>query len=180
MSQLNANIYNECRNADQNAIDKTIDNWTLCTHHLHLHPYFVYATSEGSGESAHLCSLTRSFVVRQWTSWAHELVQIYHIDVDSRPMGCGFEPHQRHYVVSLSKTLTLILGSTQSDTSRHNWNIVDWDVKNEIKSNHTMLFYLRRKVHTIIYTIRHYVQLCDKHLYFDRFWVSCYLLHDTI
>ena len=38
--------------------------------------------------------------------------------------GCGFEPHRRYYVVSLSKTLTLLSllssGSTQSDTFRHN------------------------------------------------------------
>ena len=28
---------------------------------LYLHPYFVYESSEGSGESAHLCRLTRAF-----------------------------------------------------------------------------------------------------------------------
>ena len=27
------------------------------------------------------------------------------------------------------------LGSTREDPSRHNWKIVDWDVKNQIKQN---------------------------------------------
>ena len=48
--------------------------------------------------------------------------------LDSRLRGCGFEPHQRHCVVSLFST-----GSTQEDPSRHNWKIVDWDVKDQIK-----------------------------------------------
>ena len=54
--------------------------------------------------------------------------------LDSRPKGRGFEPH---CVVSLSKTHLSLLstGSTQEDPSRHNWKIVDWDVKNQIKQN---------------------------------------------
>ena len=34
---------------------------------------------------------------------------------------CGFEPHQRHFVMSLSKTLYPLLstGSTQEDPSLH-------------------------------------------------------------
>ena len=41
------------------------------------------------------------------------------LDLGSR--GCRFKPHRRHCVVSLSKTLYLLLstGSTQEDRSRH-------------------------------------------------------------
>ena len=44
-----------------------------------------------------------------------------------RPRGSGFKIHQRHSVVSLSKTHLSLLstGSTQEDLSRHNWKIVD-------------------------------------------------------
>ena len=55
--------------------------------------------------------------------------------LDSRPRGHGFEPHRRHCVVSLSKTHLSLpsTGSTQEDSSQHNWKIVDWDIKNQIK-----------------------------------------------
>ena len=36
-----------------------------CDLSLHLHPYFVYASSERSGESAHMRRLARVFAVRQ-------------------------------------------------------------------------------------------------------------------
>ena len=38
---------------------------------------------------------------------------------DPRLRGCGFEPHRRHCIVSLSKTLYPLLstGSTQEDSS---------------------------------------------------------------
>ena len=38
-----------------------------------------------------------------------------------RSRGCGFEPHKRHCIVSMSKTLNPLLGtgSTQEDPSRH-------------------------------------------------------------
>ena len=51
--------------------------------------------------------------------------------LDSRPRDRRLEPHRRHCVVALSKThLSLPSnGSTQEDPSRHNWKIVDWDVK---------------------------------------------------
>ena len=41
--------------------------------------------------------------------------------LDSRLRGCGFEPHQRHCIVSLSKTHYPLLstGSTKEDPSRH-------------------------------------------------------------
>ena len=41
--------------------------------------------------------------------------------VDSRSRGCWFEPHRRHCIVSLSKTLYLLLstGATQEGLSRH-------------------------------------------------------------
>ena len=59
--------------------------------------------------------------------------------LDSRQRGCGFEPHRRHFVVSLSKTHLSLLntGSTQKGPSWHNWKIVDWDVKNQIKQTKT-------------------------------------------
>ena len=55
--------------------------------------------------------------------------------LDLRPRDCRFEPHRCHCVVSLSKThLSLLsIGSTQEDPPPHNWKIVDWDVKNQIK-----------------------------------------------
>ena len=47
--------------------------------------------------------------------------------LDSRPKGGGFEPHQRHCVVSLSKNIhpSLVLVSTQEDLFLHNRKIVD-------------------------------------------------------
>ena len=44
-----------------------------------------------------------------------------HRVLDSRSRGCGYEPHQRHCIVSLSKTLYPLLstGSNQEDPSRH-------------------------------------------------------------
>ena len=55
--------------------------------------------------------------------------------LDSRSRGCRFKPHQQLCVVSLSKTLYPLLstGSTQDDLSRHDFKIVDWDVKNQTK-----------------------------------------------
>ena len=45
---------------------------------------------------------------------------------------CLFETHQRHCVVSLSKTLYPLLGTGSAQegkkTSRQDQNIVDWDV----------------------------------------------------
>ena len=63
--------------------------------------------------------------------------------LDSRPKGRRFEPHKRHYIVSLSKTHLSLLssGSTQEDPSRHNLKIVDWDVKNQIKQKSNSLFF---------------------------------------
>ena len=45
-----------------------------------------------------------------------------------------------HLVVSLSKTHLSLLstGSTQEDPSQHDWKIVDWDVKNQIKQTKNM------------------------------------------
>ena len=42
--------------------------------------------------------------------------------LDSRPKGRGFQPHRRHWVVSLSKTQLSLLstGSTQEDPSLRN------------------------------------------------------------
>ena len=61
--------------------------------------------------------------------------------IDLRPRGCGFKPHRRHIVVSLSKTHLSLLstGSTQEDSFRHNLKIVDWDVKNQIIQNKQIL-----------------------------------------
>ena len=53
--------------------------------------------------------------------------------LDLRLRGCRFEPHWRHCIVSLSKTLYPLLntGSTQEDS--HYRKIVNWDVKNRNK-----------------------------------------------
>ena len=57
--------------------------------------------------------------------------------LDSRPRGLGIESNWHHCVVSLSRTHLSLLstGSTQEDPSRHNWKIVDWDVKNQTNKN---------------------------------------------
>ena len=54
--------------------------------------------------------------------------------LDLRPSDRGFEHHQRHCVLSLTKTHNLCLvlvqhRKTRSDTTEKN----DWDVKNQIK-----------------------------------------------
>ena len=52
-----------------------------------------------------------------------------------------FEPHRRHCIVSLSKTLYRLLrtGSIQSDPSRHDWKIVNWDIENQNIYKNTMM-----------------------------------------
>ena len=42
--------------------------------------------------------------------------------------------------LSLSKTqlCLLITGSNQEDPFRHNWKIVDWEIKNQIRQTHCM------------------------------------------
>ena len=46
--------------------------------------------------------------------------------LDSRPRGCGFEPHQCHCVVVLGQDIfKLSTGSTQEDPSLFNRKIVD-------------------------------------------------------
>ena len=53
----------------------------------------------------------------------------------SRLSGRGFEPHWRHYVVSMSKIHLSVLstGSTQELSSRHNRKVADLNEKNHIK-----------------------------------------------
>ena len=46
---------------------------------LHLHPYFVYSSSKGSGESAHLPRLTRAFVARQCDKYMYQNLISSHI-----------------------------------------------------------------------------------------------------
>ena len=68
-------------------------------------------------------------------------------------MGCRLELRHRHCIVSLSKTLypLLSIDSTQEDPSRHNWKIVDWDVKNRQKQTNICLFtYLKNNQKYII------------------------------
>ena len=59
-------------------------NFVMC---LYLHPYFVHASSEGSGESAHICTCSPESSLPD--NGSHELAQIYHIDVDFRDRGVG-------------------------------------------------------------------------------------------
>ena len=58
-------------------------------------------------------------------------------ELDLKSRGCRFKPHQRHCVMSLSKTLFPLLStsSTHVDPSLQDWKIVDWDVKNQNKQN---------------------------------------------
>ena len=58
--------------------------------------------------------------------------------LESKSRGCWLEPHWRHCLVSLSKTLYPLLstGSTQEDPSWVDWKNVDLDVKNQNKQNH--------------------------------------------
>ena len=53
--------------------------------------------------------------------------------------GLRFKSHKHHCIESLSKTHCSLLstGSTQEDLSRHNCNIVDWDIKNQIKQTNS-------------------------------------------
>ena len=55
--------------------------------------------------------------------------------LDSRPRGCGFEPHHCHYCVLVQDIIILLSsGSTQEDPSRHNW-----DIKKQIKPTDTSI-----------------------------------------
>ena len=98
------------------------------------------------------CTFAQTRLSLLWSSlkpccWPTHLVnkiRVYHLEwpqwlsgrvIDSRPSGRGFEPHRGQYVVSLSKTHLCLLstGSTQENPSWHNWKIVHWDIKNQIK-----------------------------------------------
>ena len=52
--------------------------------------------------------------------------------LDSGSRGWGLEPHLRHCLLSLSKTLYPLLStcSTKENSSQHDWKIVHWNVKN--------------------------------------------------
>ena len=86
----------------------------------------------------------------------------------SRPTGCGFEPHQPHCAVSLSKKYLSLLStaSTQEDLSRHYWKFVDWDVKNQIKQTH--MFCLRKGKNIFKYTHLSWGLYVNE--YFDKHW----------
>ena len=65
----------------------------------------------------------------------------------------GFGPHWHHCVVSLSKTHLSLLStdSNQKEQSQHNWEIVDWDVKNQIKQSwFTLLHSATPKLYRIL------------------------------
>ena len=66
---------------------------------LHLYPCFVYASSEGSGRSAHLCRLTWAFVAEQcnknqnlmcWLIWTQYEMRINTHNINPFPTGHGF------------------------------------------------------------------------------------------
>ena len=91
---------------------------------LHQKPWL--ASSEASQSWSTLFS---------WARWLSGRV------LDSRPRGCGLEPHTgvtvlcpwaRHINPQLST------GSTQEEPSGPNWKIVDWHVKNQMKENYTV------------------------------------------
>ena len=88
------------------------------------------------------CRLFKYLVLKRGNESDEERGGSVEATLESISIGCEFEPHQRHCVVSLSKTFYHLLrtGSTQENPSRHNWKIVDWDVKNQIKQ----IKYIRR------------------------------------
>ena len=55
--------------------------------------------------------------------------------LDSRPRGCGFEPHWRHCVVSLSKNInpSLVLVQPRKTRPFITERFCCWDIKNQIK-----------------------------------------------
>ena len=61
-----------------------------------------------------------------------------------------FEPHWRHFVVSLGKTHLSLLStdSTKEDLSQHNRKIIDLDVKNQIKQTNTQVNGKKRTLFT--------------------------------
>ena len=61
--------------------------------------------------------------------------------LEARQRGCKFEPHWVNCIVSLSKTHLYLLstGLTKEERYRHNWKIVDWDVKNQINQTNKQL-----------------------------------------
>ena len=62
-------------------------------------------------------------IMRSWGAW-----WLSGRVLDLRSGGCRFEPHWRHCLVSLSKTLYLLLRGTGSWRDR---KIVDWHIKNQ-------------------------------------------------
>ena len=84
---------------------------------LYLHPYFVFASREGSGEldssepsvltdansTIILCTEPYSLCDKQQgAQWLSGRV------LDSRPEGRGFEPHRRHCVVVLEQDIFIL------------------------------------------------------------------------
>ena len=72
--------------------------------------------------------------------------------LDLRRRGCGFETHRHYGIVSLSKIHYSLFstGSNQEDLFRHNWKIVDWDVKNQIKQRlYSLLFPCRNRIYPV-------------------------------
>ena len=57
--------------------------------------------------------------------------------LDSRPRGRGFQPHRRHCVVSLSKSIypCLVLVQPRKAGPNITENFVDWDVKYQNKQS---------------------------------------------
>ena len=96
---------------------------------FHLYPYFVYASSDGSEESAHMQLPLLVDRVKRNTVFYSMLDHFIHEKkmgaqwlsgrvLDSRPKGRGFEPHRRHCVVSLSKNINPSLVLVQPRKTR--------------------------------------------------------------
>ena len=71
--------------------------------------------------------------------------------LDSRPRGCGFEPHQRHCVVSLSKNINPSLVQVQPRKTRpfitkDCW----WDVRNQTHKQSTFAMWNNHFTHLCI------------------------------
>ena len=87
--------------------------------------------------------------------------------LDSRSRGCGFKPHQRHCLVSLGMTLypPLSTDSTQENPSWHDWKIVDWEVRNQIKYIEYIYFFevnIKYIFHRVQWKNQYFSRVCSQ------------------
>ena len=80
--------------------------------------------------------------------------------------GWGFNPHQRHWIVSFSKTLNPLLNtsSTEEDPSQHDWIFFDWDIKNQNTQNKRIVGKLSWMVGQTMMNYQHFINISRKNL----------------